>query len=486
MINSNLTSLMSSLSEAEFKKLGKFISSPYFNVNSKLTELFELLKPYYPGYDSLEISKENFFRRLYGKDKYVEGTMFYLLSELENLICKFISIEKMQPEMQDVTLLSDLNKKGLNSLFEKKYKLLKKKINDLNDPYNYFRLTLAEINSFHIEKQKKQLTIKDKFKKEWFEPTGELIVFFLKKILKQNLTLISYKNTINVKFKLPMLKEVMEFIESDSKYMNDIEIRVHYLLIKMVIYNDENSYFKVKDMLIKDSRMFSHELINSIIINLQTFCVYGLIKGSSTSKEQFDIAKLRIKFNLLIENDQIPIDTFYMLFMLAVSQEEFDWAEKFLNKYSGYLNENFRNTALRYSRARLFYQKKEFEKALKELSKISSIAFIHYKPAIKMLQMMIYYDLKLISVCEDHAKTFIQFLRNDKLIPEEFKKVYKNFVSIYQKLLKVETSRSISKINDLMFYLDNYKRLVTGKHWFKTKLRELEVSIKKDYSSKVV
>ena len=103
---------MSSLSEAEFKKLGKFISSPYFNTNLKLTEMFELLKPYYPEFDSLEISKENFFRRLYGKDKYVEGTMFYLLSELENLICKFISIEKMQPEMQEVTLLWDLNKKG--------------------------------------------------------------------------------------------------------------------------------------------------------------------------------------------------------------------------------------------------------------------------------------------------------------------------------------------------------------------------------------
>ena len=91
MINGNLLKLLSALSESEFRKFGKYINSPYFNANAKLILLYDHLSDFYPDFDSLELSRQNIFRKIYKEDKYVEGTMFYLISELEKLVCSFIS-----------------------------------------------------------------------------------------------------------------------------------------------------------------------------------------------------------------------------------------------------------------------------------------------------------------------------------------------------------------------------------------------------------
>ena len=61
MQKSNLIKLLSSLDERDFKLLGKFVASPYFNSNSKLISFYKILKKYYPDFDSIEISNQNFF-----------------------------------------------------------------------------------------------------------------------------------------------------------------------------------------------------------------------------------------------------------------------------------------------------------------------------------------------------------------------------------------------------------------------------------------
>ncbi len=478
MLNGNLLKLLSTLSESEYRKFGKFVNSPYFNTNAKLILLYDHLSDFHPDFDSLELSKQNIFRKIYKDDKYVEGTMFYLISEMEKLVCSFISQEKINTLSFDLVLLEDLSKNRNDSLFEKKYKAFLKKLDNYNDSDNFFKYCSSAIYSSHLDIQKNQLTKKDVFREEWLNPLSELIKYFLKRILVQILLLTNYNRTLNEKLEIPFVKKIMDLIESESKYLEQPDIKIIYHLIRIHIYNDEKSYFTVKDFLVKNGKKLRRTQINEIINSLLIFCFNNMMKGKSNYEEQFEIAKLRIKFNHLIQNNVIRVDAFYNLFMLAVSLEEFDWAQAFLTKYTVNLEEKFRNNAVHYGNARIFFYKKEYDEALKELSKIKNFSFIHYKPAVKILQMMIYLELKLLPECTDAANSFIQFLRNDKLVHPDYKKVYDRFIKIYLKLVNVESTKRVSKLDDLSLTVKNLKEMLISRKWITSKIKELEIRMK--------
>jgi hypothetical protein len=95
MFRNDLFILLSHLSKDEIKRLGKFVSSPYFNTNSKAARLLEALKPFHPGFDSDKLTKMYLHKELYGKADFVEGTINYLFSELQTITEKFISHENL-------------------------------------------------------------------------------------------------------------------------------------------------------------------------------------------------------------------------------------------------------------------------------------------------------------------------------------------------------------------------------------------------------
>lgn len=125
MQKSNLIKILLKLNSSEFKSFGKFVNSPYFNTNKKLSEFYEELKKYYPAFDDLNLTKENIFRKLYGQDKVVMGTMYFLISEMEALLEKFLSIERIDPVALDLSMLKTIGSMNLNKLFDVKYRNVK-------------------------------------------------------------------------------------------------------------------------------------------------------------------------------------------------------------------------------------------------------------------------------------------------------------------------------------------------------------------------
>ncbi|MDZ4712837.1 MAG: hypothetical protein SGI89_11015 [bacterium] len=93
--------------------------------------------------------------------------------------------------------------------------------------------------------------------------------------------------------------------------------------------------------------------------------------------------------------------------------------------------------------------------------------------------MMIYYDMMFVSEGSDSVNSFIQFLRNDSLITSHIKRAYENFIKIYSKLLRIEFTDKVSKINDIKFQIEDHKELLIGRSWFITRLNELENKLTK-------
>jgi hypothetical protein len=207
---------------------------------------------------------------------------------------------------------------------------------------------------------------------------------------------------------------------------------------------------------------------------LQIFCSHKLLTGADYRREEFEISKLRLTVMEYLKSKSIGIDIFYKTFMLAISVGEFEWAGEFVKTFADHLPGKFQNNAIHYSNARLLYQKKEFERSLQELSKISSFSFVHYKPAVKILQMMIFYDIRHLAEAEDAANAFIQFLRQDKLIPDQHKKAYRDFIKFYLMIVSAASSGKQAKISDIRATINKEKGFLIGIQWFLEKSNELE------------
>lgn len=474
MLKTNLIQILSKFDLNTFKKFGKFLNSPYFNNNEKLLGLYEILKEHYPHFDSPVISKENIFRKLYKKDRVVMGTMYYLISEMEKQLETFVSIEKMNPVNFDFALLEELTNLGMNNLFDKKYKEFKKKMKIMPDTYNLNRFLLTSINRNNKRSKREFLTKKDIYGKEWFEPLDELVKLFLKNILTNIQTLANFKRTCNEDIDIPLLDETLKYLESNDKYKADIEIELIYYQIKLLLGFEENYYHKIKKIMKEDSDKISPYQFEESKITLQNYFTDRILKGNDLREEQFDLIKLQLSKFDNTKQKRLRIDTFYQAFMLAISLEKYDWAKEFIDKYGKHLDEKFQNNAISYGNARIFYQEKDYDKALRELAKIKNYSFIHYKPPVKILQLMLFYDLKLLSQAEDAANSFLKFLNNDKLITLKIKKSYINFLKIYVKLIKTEGTYNESRISSLMLSVNKQKGFLVSRNWFIKKIKELE------------
>lgn len=210
MLKNDLLTLLSSFSNNDMKKFGKFVNSPYHNTNAKASELLEALRPFHPGFESDSLTKNYLHGQLYGKGKYVEGTVNYLLSELQRLAEKFISLENADPEMFGISLLRFANRNLDDKLFDKYLASARKSVKSSES--TLYQFLLSDILSTRIQSELNIVTRKDAYRKEWLEPSKWLIRFYLEHLLKNLITLTNYRHTKNPDLNIPMLQETIGFL----------------------------------------------------------------------------------------------------------------------------------------------------------------------------------------------------------------------------------------------------------------------------------
>ena len=151
---------------------------------------------------------------------------------------------------------------------------------------------------------------------------------------------------------------------------------------------------------------------------------------------------------------------------------EFEWTEKFIEEYNMLLSPDIRNDVVNYSKAYLLFEKKDYEGALKHLNILQVLKDASIKINLKVLYLMIFYELKWNEQAYSLADSFRHVIQNDKLLPEPQKESNKNFCYLYSKLLGLRSKQNLKGV-------DEFKDLVNGtsplvqKQWLLEKISEL-------------
>ena len=159
------------------------------------------------------------------------------------------------------------------------------------------------------------------------------------------------------------------------------------------------------------------------------------------------------------------------MLLVAFDLREYDWAEKFINKYSHELPAEQRENMKEYFLASLYLVKGDFEKALKGVNKIKYDYFLH-KIDVKILLFKIYYELDSL----DQAYSIMDTAKHYLIKTEELAEIYKirhlNFLKYASELLKMRGSKSPKDAEFILLKLENEKMLESA-GWLMSKMKQL-------------
>jgi tetratricopeptide (TPR) repeat protein len=148
--------------------------------------------------------------------------------------------------------------------------------------------------------------------------------------------------------------------------------------------------------------------------------------------------------------------------------------EKFIAEYGPQVKEDVRDDLLELSYAMLYYEKKEFIKALESLSKVSN-SFPLFKLATKHILIKIYYETNQYEAFSSLIDTYKHYLKNERIIPDLIKSYHTNFLNYLGKLLRMKSSGYHDEIFALKKKLkENPIMDIRHRLWLIEKAEELE------------
>ena len=277
-------------------------------------------------------------------------------------------------------------------------------------------------------------------------------------------------------FDFEYFDKVLTLLESTPKYM-DVPLVSKLYNTVMLIKTKEGKYFDfLFDQLFNDSDSFYWVDNNNTATILENHSIKEMHRGnSSLNEKRLHLQKFLVKNQLdrMYEGSKYIDETkFNNHVNHGLYMRDMKWVEQLLSEHSKNLNPDIRDTVLNYNYARYYFAKNNFDKSHDALSKISELNHIQYKLGIKNLYLKIYYEKGLFAEGYDSCDSYRKFLSKDKILYDGLKDKYKNFITLYRELLKLNEDYKRSTHTDLEHSIVNSDNIVE-RDWMLQKMKDL-------------
>lgn len=489
MNNSKLILLLKSFNKQEFKKLGKFVRSPYFIKERKCFPLLTALSNFYPAFDPEMVTSEKIYIRLFPGKSYGDSRSVSLLltlsSDLYRMCKSFLAVLELESdeETAEHLLLEQLRKRKLNREYEREFSKALKRRTGFNsgsiDLYNNYRLHFS-----NGEYQKTQGNIPGVLSA--FTESGESILAFgLVTAYKYNEIRTICENSYNIKPPHSFIIDLFENLNSRQlierlRVNNDKYypmLYANYLIYMISKQTDELKYMEELKTLLAQ-RLDDYGRTEKFI--LYSVLVSALIRLENTNykiehtKELFEVYNIMFQKGIYKFRDEDTLDVSFFRNIISVAFElrKLDWAEEFIHKASRELPEKLRDSMTNNSLANLYFLKEDFNKALGYINRVNFDYPLH-KIDSKTLTFRIYYELGEYEHAISVLDTARQYLQKGTELASIFRERNLNFVKYSAELIRRKTTGNIRDI-DLTLKKLAAEKAVELSGWLKRKFEEIQ------------
>jgi hypothetical protein len=450
MNNSKLLELHKTLTVIEKKRFAEYLDSPFFNTNSRVIRLNQLIAKAIESKKEADLDRKKAHEQLFGNDKYndqnIRDVMSFLMRQLED----FISHQNIDKNklLKKEHLLIELRERNLDKHFisntNEYLKLLEeKKTHDAD--YFYERYLLEkELDHFFVRKEVR------KSNESLQRKSDNLDSFYLSEKLKNLCDMINRKNIIAAEYKINMLDELLLYINKNIKEVQATPaIYIYYKILLGLLESEVPQHFnELKTALDKHSRSFSKEEARQMYDYAENYCIKKINNGNQEYlAELFSIYESLLASEVIFEGNHLSQLDYKNIVSVALRLNKFEWTKDFIENYKGRIPAKFRKNAYEYNLAVYYYGKKDYKNALKLLQQVEfTDAFYHL--GAKWILLKIYYELDDVEPFYSMIDAYNVFLVRNKNISAYQRKVHQNFVKYTKQAfdLKLKGS-SLSKTN---------------------------------------
>ncbi len=461
--------LLKTFSKQELKEFEKFLESPFLNTSGEyITKFFNVIKKYFPGFDSPSFTKENIFSEIYPREKYNDPRMRKLNSETMKLALDFLGTKQFLNDEQTKGryILKELQHRDMESLFEIKSKeLLKLVEKDKMKDYEYYfeKYKLIQlIKSFYfVRNRKKSIPL---FNDEIDALSKYFTLIFIHKFIER---FKEKRSFTDMDFALPFFEEIKNYAGKNYSGKSSV-FDIYYTELLLYISGEEKYYFSLKQNKEKLYNKLQKGFLPTIYTTLTNYAAEQLEHGKINYLNELFILHKEILKRKLYGN-VFSSFLFINMVTIALRLNETKFADKFINEYKNKINKDMREDTYKYCLANILFSKKKFSESLEILSQINFNSSLQ-KYLIKNLTLKVYYELNESDSIYSLIDSFKHILKRDKAIPENVRLLAGNFTNFTKELIRIKNGEK--KKEDIA---ERIKKEVTAeKQWLLSKVSEFK------------
>ena len=444
MNDSKLIASLRYLNVYELTAFEKFMSSPYFNQNEKILEFYRIILPFLKSGKEIKHDKLSIWEELYGNEVFNDKNFRRLNSDLLRLLERFIAqqVYDRNEVMHSNNLLEGVSKKSIfnmyNSTLSAAERLSERHLNRNSEYYHQQFILEKKRFNFTTEYEKKS---KKKSKYNILnikEISDNIDVYYLAEKLRLIAVLHSFRRIMKIETDLDFTEEIVKMVES-IEYDKYPPIAIYYRILLALRDGDNlEHYDKLKELISKYIHLFPEAEAEDIYESALNYCISKVNSGvSQFFDEILNLYKGMISNDILKYKDNIDPTAYRNIVISAIRVKDYNWAEWFIETYKGKLDEKYRDNAVTFNLARLYYYKDELEKVKKYLRDVE-FDDLGYELSAKAMLIATYYDTDDFTPLYSLLDSFYVFLnRNKKSIPEQRRRNYILLIKFVKKLMSI-------------------------------------------------
>ncbi len=461
-----IVKILKKLSVKEMNEFEKMLRSPFFNNHTTLIKLFSELKKYYPHYSDKNITKEYLFQIVNKVKKYDDKLFRKYLSRLNKLAEEYLNILQTRQEYgkKDVNILLQLSKRDVYDVYARKLKEIEKSI---EKEYKIDCDTFLLKHQLYIIKYNdgsaaKNIISRNEDLHKSYNNLVNYFLFYSGSFLNQ-IDTDQYSYSRNDEMSpLNLLLDsfkIEEYIENIKK--SKIQRSKDWIFFLEIILNDlkmkssDNgikAFRNLRSLIYDYSERLSEQMLFYLLQRMNVFCVLENAKGIlDMNRELFENYKMLLDKGLFNKDvtASLTLLDFRIILSSALKNNEFDWAEKFINEKVNLLTEDLRTNVRHYGNAVLMFYKKNYSDALVQISRIRSES----QPItvdIYLLKLKIFYRLGHYDSAVSVADSFRHFISGNKLISDFHKDTLVNFLKYFKIIIRLTLKPDTPKLKKLI------------------------------------
>ncbi len=472
-MNNKTYTILQSFDKYEVNRLRKFLQSPYFNMNEAIIELFEVFIKDIFSKSNKELTKELIWKKIYKEKKYDDVRFRKLNSELLKLVEKFLAqqVYEENPIRQAVHLMEAVGQKKLDKLYNSTVKTARRLSSQQKvRPANFY------FYQYEIEKNYYELTefeVKRGARSNIEKIARNLDYFYFAEKLRIYSSIQSRQDLANYDYAISIIDEIINDVKKNTyEGISPIEIYYQISLISKEFENEDH-YFKLKELVNKDINQFplsEAKLIAKYVLN---YSINKINKGVTRFvREYFESYKEFLDKEIIFEEHEgLSPWQFKNTILTALRLGEFDWTENFIKNYSTKIPEVYRDNAVTYNTATLYFYQKKYDEVLQLLNQVE-YEDLTYNLNSKLMLIAVYYETDEIEPLYHLFESFRVYLNRNKNITIDRKKRFLNLIKFTKKLTKLMPGdkKAIEKLNNEIAETQGIINL----KWLKEKIAELK------------